>query len=122
MYELNNGEMIEFNESNFSEEQMDILHEIMISGVGPYDDNEEGLKYIDEKIKNLQDYLIRNPDFECGKAQGAVLLLQDVSMEISRNMEMRESAEKSKDFAESHNLSVSNGKGLVPLIANYFEW
>lgn len=70
------------SEKDFSEEQMDILHQFMISGGTVNPEDEEGKRYINAKICHLQNYVLSHPEFDCKKLRKDVFFIDQVHHEV----------------------------------------
>lgn len=80
-------------ENDFNEEQMDILHQLMIIGGTVNQEDGEGKQYMNTKICQLQNYLLSHPEFDCKKVRKDILFLnivdgQAFSGKLSESIEL----------------------------------
>ncbi|AFV24620.1 hypothetical protein Mpsy_2416 [Methanolobus psychrophilus R15] len=98
------------SENDFSEEQMDILHEFMIIGGDVNQEHGEGEQYINAKICHLQNYLLSHPDFDCKKLRTDILFIGIVYSQVIRG-----------NLIESSELVKEYGISIYPE-PTYFTW
>lgn len=98
------------SEKDFSEEQMDILHQLMIIGGTVNPEDEEGERYIDAKTCHLQNYVLSHPEFDCKKLRKDVFFISYIYHAIY-----------SKELYKFSKLVKEYGMEIYPE-PTYFEW